>query len=333
TVAYDGGDYRTAAEAALRAQTALDLIARYEAEKSMLLADAMLDWAGGAKAGDRYPSEMASAQAARGQAEAAYLGRGWLAAIAKADEATSILDAIAKQDADYALWLAQAWIDWDVRTEAPKYYSDPYARAVAALEGAHDAYSQEAWISAIDRAMTSAAISYDGIAGAEAEATVNQAYEWLSWAHGIEAPYNYPAEYSRSSEALDKAYDEYVDGYWIPAADRAREAIAALQGVGPVERPAPPVVVVQKPVLPRTYTVRILPARTDCFWRIAGYPFIYSDPLKWPVLYEANKKLLKDPANPDLIHAGQVFVIPALGNEVREGAWDSKKEYPAFPKN
>jgi len=84
-------------------------------------------------------------------------------------------------------------------------------------------------------------------------------------------------------------------------------------------------------VLPAFYTVRLIPEARDCFWRIAEYPFVYGDPRKWKLLYEANKGLLSDPANPDLIEPGQVFEIPSLAGEKREGAWDPAKKYPPLP--
>ena len=59
----------------------------------------------------------------------------------------------------------------------------------------------------------------------------------------------------------------------------------------------------------KTYTVRLIPKRRDCLWRIAEYKFIYGDPWKWPIIYKANKDQIKDP---DLIYPGQVFDIPEL---------------------
>ena len=84
--------------------------------------------------------------------------------------------------------------------------------------------------------------------------------------------------------------------------------------------------------LPAKYVVRLIPERRDCLWRIAEYSFIYNNPLKWPVLYEANKKTFKDPSNPDLIFPGQVLVIPSIKGEARDGTWDSKKTYQPLAK-
>ena len=52
-----------------------------------------------------------------------------------------------------------------------------------------------------------------------------------------------------------------------------------------------------------THTV----SKGECLWYIAGYDEIYGNPLKWPLIYKANKDQIKDP---DLIYPGQVFAIP-----------------------
>jgi nucleoid-associated protein YgaU len=72
------------------------------------------------------------------------------------------------------------------------------------------------------------------------------------------------------------------------------------------------------------YTVREIPGKRDCLWRIAGYDFVYADPLQWPRIYRANKNLLDDGYQKyvnetsvsryskaeDLIFPGQKFDIP-----------------------
>ncbi|MFC1504161.1 LysM peptidoglycan-binding domain-containing protein [Spirochaetota bacterium] len=57
----------------------------------------------------------------------------------------------------------------------------------------------------------------------------------------------------------------------------------------------------------KTYTVRLMPQKRDCLWRIAEYNFIYTDPFKWPLIWKANVDQIEDP---DLIYPGQVFKIP-----------------------
>ncbi len=73
--------------------------------------------------------------------------------------------------------------------------------------------------------------------------------------------------------------------------------------------------------LPAFYTVRLIPGRRDCLWRIAEYPFIYGDPWKWKVLYEANREKLPQPDNPDLILPEMVLRIPSIKGETRSGTW------------
>lgn len=54
---------------------------------------------------------------------------------------------------------------------------------------------------------------------------------------------------------------------------------------------------------PSTHTV----VKGECLWIISGYERIYGNPLKWPLIYKANKDRIK---HPDLIYPGQVFIIP-----------------------
>ena len=42
----------------------------------------------------------------------------------------------------------------------------------------------------------------------------------------------------------------------------------------------------------KTYTVK----KGDCLWYIAGYPEIYGNPLRWPLIYKANTDQIKDQA-------------------------------------
>jgi nucleoid-associated protein YgaU len=69
----------------------------------------------------------------------------------------------------------------------------------------------------------------------------------------------------------------------------------------------------------------------DCLWNIAGRPWVYNDPKKWKVLYDANKSKLPDQNNPDLIHPGMVLDIPSIKGEHRSGMWESGKNYPPIP--
>ena len=46
----------------------------------------------------------------------------------------------------------------------------------------------------------------------------------------------------------------------------------------------------------------------------------------------ANKDLLEDPKNPNVIEPGVTIKIPSIKGEVRTGTYDPKKEYQTFKK-
>ena len=58
--------------------------------------------------------------------------------------------------------------------------------------------------------------------------------------------------------------------------------------------------------LPDTYVVK----KGDSLWWIAKYKDVYNDPYLWPVLYDANKKAIKDP---NKIYPGMKLQIPRTG--------------------
>lgn len=78
--------------------------------------------------------------------------------------------------------------------------------------------------------------------------------------------------------------------------------------------------------LPRFYRVRLIPKDRDSFSKIAAYPFIYGRYQDWPTLYEKNKDKIVDSENPNLIHPGQLFEIPSMQGEKREGEWTPPSE-------
>jgi hypothetical protein len=80
--------------------------------------------------------------------------------------------------------------------------------------------------------------------------------------------------------------------------------------------------------MPTQYTVRTWQGEKDCFWNIAGYSWVYGDPRKWKILYEANKSKLPEPDNPNVIEPGIILDIPSIGDETRFGMWEQQFSYP-----
>ncbi len=74
------------------------------------------------------------------------------------------------------------------------------------------------------------------------------------------------------------------------------------------------------PVRPKYYVVKKREPLTDCLWRIAGYSFIYNNPSRWTLIFEANRGIIKDA---DLIYPGQVIEIPSSDGEERSGTYDN----------
>jgi hypothetical protein len=155
---------------------------------------------------------------------------------------------------------------------------------------------------------------------------LSQAKDRLAYAKSIDADVHYKDAYDKAATDVTDSKTA-LDGKDYPkSVDLSKEAIALLANVAPVAvKPAPPAGPVS---LPQYYTVRLILDARDCFWRIAGYPFVYNDPWKWRLLYDANKDLLENAKNPNLIEPGMRFTIPALNGETREGDWDSNTQYP-----
>jgi nucleoid-associated protein YgaU len=79
----------------------------------------------------------------------------------------------------------------------------------------------------------------------------------------------------------------------------------------------------------KSYTVGKWSETRDCLWNIAGNTDIYGDPFLWPKIWQNNTDQIK---NPDIIHPGQVLVIPPPGPKTPEEMkaerryWRKKRE-------
>ncbi|MDR2070911.1 MAG: hypothetical protein LBP81_05810, partial [Treponema sp.] len=125
----------------------------------------------------------------------------------------------------------------------------------------------------------------------------------LDWAVSVNAPDRYPDEFIQAQAFYDLAIIERSAEQWDEAVEAANQVLAALANVQAPVLAAPEVPpVIEDFSLPAQYTVRPWAVSKDCFWNIAGRPWAYGDPTKWPLIYEANRSRLPDSDNPDLIH-------------------------------
>jgi hypothetical protein len=130
------------------------------------------------------------------------------------------------------------------------------------------------------------------------------------------------ADYDKSAMLADEAA--------FLAEDAASAAAQQLEKPGSIGSPSPNASPGTVLSLPATYTVRPWAVSKDCFWNIAGFPWVYGDPHQWRLLYNANKSKLPNPNNPNVIEPGTVLDIPSIKGEVRQGAWESGRTYEAL---
>jgi nucleoid-associated protein YgaU len=107
------------------------------------------------------------------------------------------------------------------------------------------------------------------------------------------AEYDAAAEYAIESQKYAALSKQYID-----------QALAALRN---------------RSALAAEYEVKLNPAKRDCLWRIAGFDFIYGNPVEWKRIYDYNKSTFRYPDNPDLIYPGQILEIPSIDGEQRSG--------------
>ena len=160
----------------------------------------------------------------------------------------------------------------------------------------------------------------------ETDDAIAAARSRLDYADSVNAASRYPNEYKQAQGHFSDARSLRSAESWDPAIAAANRVLLALANIG-----GAPTVVSDGTGLPAQYKVRPWSVSKDCFWNIAGRSWVYNDPFKWKILYEANKSKLPEPNNPDLIHPDMILDIPAIKGESRQGMWESNKSYPSLP--
>jgi nucleoid-associated protein YgaU len=326
TQAFDDGDYDAAADYAAQSQHYASLsdqyvekmLAKATADKAIAKAKDKMAWADSIDAKTLYPDDYGAASDQFSACLASYESEDYPASTDQARLTSEAVDKIALAQAQAEMAKAKDKIAWADGIDAKDSYPDGYAKAKDAYAAAGSSLDAQDYQTAVAKADETIA-DVDAIAKADADAAIAQAKGAISSAEAVSAPTTYPKEYAAAKADLADAQTAY-DGKDFPtAAAKARACVAALAAVK------------AKPVWPAVYVVRLIPERRDCLWRIAGYPFIYNNPIKWTVIYEANKKTFRDPGNPNLIFPGQKLQIPSIKGETRTGTYDPSATYQAFP--
>lgn len=154
---------------------------------------------------------------------------------------------------------------------------------------------------------------------------INEANRLLVWANANNVAARFPGPYTVGRNYYEASVEAHEEDNWgesIPLAISSISILTALE----VDRP----VTAARPPLPAQYTVRTWAIHRDSLWTIAGYPWVFNDPFRWPVLFEANRARMPDPNNPHLIEPGFVLDIPSLTGEFRQGMWDPNLTYERF---
>ncbi len=131
-------------------------------------------------------------------------------------------------------------------------------------------------------------------------------------ADNVNAAENFPEAYQSGKALYEEAYQLFQDEEYLTSYDKSLEALEVMSVIHYIRPDGAKVA---------AYKVRLLPDNRDCLWNIAGYDFVYGDPWKWKLIYEANKDKLPQPENPRLILPDMILTIPSAEGEARSGTW------------
>ncbi len=153
-----------------------------------------------------------------------------------------------------------------------------------------------------------------------AERDLTLARNRLSYVESVHGKENYPIAYDSASKSLEQAESAFEKEDWESTSYYAKQVLDTLAEIKEITP------------LPKYYVVRPWEATKDCFWNIAGRPYVYNNPFLWENLYEANKNSLPNPNDPNLILPGMKMEIPSISGEYRDGVYSSDKEYEPYEK-
>ncbi len=196
---------------------------------------------------------------------------------------------------------AQGMLDQANDLVANKKCKDAKAKALELIAKVKDckAASDAEQAAAKGKAETGITSAKTAIADAEtaeaakyASATLQRSKDALAEAENLMGQ---PCDYYKALEAANKASDLAAQ-----AKKEAEDEIARIKAEEERKRLEAEKALEAKPV---SYTV----IKGDCLWKISAKKDMYDNPFMWPLIWDANRGLVKD--HPDLIYPNWVFKI------------------------
>lgn len=151
-----------------------------------------------------------------------------------------------------------------------------------------------------------------------AEDLLLRAKNRLDFAKSIHADENYPVAFSAAQDYYNQANWAFNKKDYASTASLAQKVLDTLAGIKGMNP------------LPKFYIVQPWEITRDCLWNISGRTYVYNNPWLWENLYEANKSILPEPENPNLILPGMKLEIPSISGEYRSGTYDPNKTYGTY---
>lgn len=217
---------------------------------------------------------------------------------------------------------AKAAIQSAEEAQAPKYApveltdsKTDYTNAEQKIVKKKNADAKVLAISSYDKAVDAKNKSLTALAKIEelkknAMSAIADAKIAINLAKDAEAETYALAELQEAESLLAQAKTCFASEDYAKSIDLANKAIefanSAKQIAIAKKEEALKIPVIVEPTVKTQHTV----VRGECFWKIAKYQDIYDNPFMWTKIYKANKSILKQPNNANLIHPDQLFTIP-----------------------
>ena len=169
----------------------------------------------------------------------------------------------------------------------------------------------------------------------DADTQIRVARNRLVWARSLKADENFPEMYNESMALVEQAQvafsaEQYEEAKQL--ALQSMDALAGLQEMDDERKRLEAEALASAGTYPEYYIIHDWNKTKDCFWNIAAKSFVYNDPFKWEILYNANKGVLDNASNPDVIQPEITIRIPSIAGEVRQGTYDPEVTYSVFEK-